>query len=293
MNRNTYPFRSNANHRRLTPDKAKGVHYSVLDGKRVERPYPFLECASPTCERRVCQERAVQNRVLGLRFASRGRGLLRITLTKFVSLDTADAFIQLMRKSLRGAGFLWEDYLEVEQHWTGLLHLHALADTTAPVEIVEFLYNYEVREHLDLTEWSEFNITKTPEAKNASYLLTDAKRNMAQHLALNKGRLHRSSTKGFFKYGGAGNLREAVKAERERSKVFSEACSLLGRRRAKRLTEGLVKAEQITAVLEGFDAFNGGLVRRGLFRLRGAPPLGSASTANTNGVLVVSLGVPP
>lgn len=303
-----HPLRYGVDHLQLRDfDPETGRYYGNFkfgdgDWKRVESETDFVPCRSATCACEVCQRKAVEDRVLALRFASRGRDLILITLSKFRDRETADEFVRSLREVMRKEGYYWKDVYAIEDHSTGLYHVHVLVDTDAPAYVIQFNYYLDVEEELELSEWSEFDISENATAKDVEYILKRAEESMSRHLALNKGQLLRSWTtrsNSLFDHGGVKTMKAMTQAERDRQVAFRKLEALLASRfgfydgigLAIQLTERLIHARQLNFLTALFRGLFGAL--KVWVSISSRLPVGAVAVKKFSKGVVVAFGAPP
>lgn len=219
-----------------------------VDHRTGELRYDVIPCNSATCCRAICRARAIDRRVLALRYVLRNRNARLLTLTKFEDLKTADLFADLLKNALRRAGYTAELYMVVETHAQGLVHAHLYLVSEADDAHIHELFRSRIEPQLELTEWSDFHISRSPSAQNAGYLLKEAEVFMGRHLDLNGGRLHRKSTPGFFRYAGVRSMAGCTQAERRRSRAFRAIEAVAGRVQAEKLAAPIAEAHILGAL---------------------------------------------
>lgn len=224
------------------------VRYSV-DERTGEFRSEVQHCDSATCSRPVCQQRAVKRLVQALRYALRDRGARLLTLTKFEDAKTADRFAELLKHHLRRAGYGAEFFMAVEPHGRGMLHAHMyLVSEATDQQISELFYAHIVPE-LELTEWSNLDISPERGSQSASYLLKKAEGfSLPRHLNLNGGRLARKYTPGFFRWAAVSGIGNSTKAERRRARIFRIIEQAKGFQEAERVSVKVPEVHKLAAL---------------------------------------------
>lgn len=181
-------------------------------------------CCSYKCANPECREKAVDRGVNALRFITRETSRdesFFITVTKLRSAKAFDRFYDVLLKGLRKHGDA-EALMVVERHTKGLLHAHVNVRAKLPRAVVEQVAAAALRA-VDpglRSRWSRVHVKPDKPLPNKYLLKNAVGSTLGTHLSLNKGRLFRRVSRGYFKTRFTSSFKDCWRAEFARSAAY-------------------------------------------------------------------------
>lgn len=181
-------------------------------------------CCSYKCANPECRKKGVNRGVNALRFITRETSRdesFFITVKKLRSAKAIDRFYDVLLKGLRKHGDA-EALLVVERHTKGLLHGHLNVRAKLPRAVVEQVADAALLA-VDpglRSPWAKVHVKSDKPLPNKYLLKNAVGESLGTHLFLNKGRLFRRCTRGYFKTRFTASFKDCWRAEFARSAAF-------------------------------------------------------------------------